>query len=551
MEIKVSVRNRQVCNCGWKHYRSKKLLEHLKSEHGYSSIEEAYVSFNHSGIRPTCKCGCGKETSFSGWNVGFSRFKNGHNANIYIAHSAEDAAAITESRRQKLTGRVGWSAGLTKESSVSLARAAEARSKTVSEQFANGRQQWSKGLTKETDGRVAAAANQSVERFRSGEQKQWHSGHTKETHSGLLKMSKTLMSVFNDPSRRKRLDGLKRLDGQEVLRRIEKYASDFTITSDLSDYVHYKTENLRLVHKKCGTEDSYSLVGIMSNRCKSCDPAGSLPQLEVSKYINSLGFQTDLCSREIIAPYEIDIEVLGTNLCVEFNGLYFHSELFKHYDYHSLKSRMASEVGRRLIHIFDDEWANKRDIVKSMIAHRLGVSQTKFMARKGKIRELTSSERRNFFESNHIDGDVRAMKGFGIVVDDVIVAAISLRKPFHKKYVEHLEVARFCTQTFASVQGALGRLTRVAAAFAKNSGYKSLLTYVDNRHGVGDSYLKVGYEVVGKTANRFWWTDTRTKLDRFKVRADSRNGLTERDVANQLGVVKVFGCPNTILKLKL
>lgn len=543
--------NHHVCNCGYKHYRSKKFLEHLRNEHGHQSLEEAYVCFYHSGIRPTCKCGCGFETRFAGWNFGFAKFKNGHNANIYAVCSLEEALAISENRRQKLVGKVGWSKGLTKESSESIARAAVTRSKTVLEQFANGRQQWSKGLTKETDERLAVLASRSRESFKSGKRKQWHSGCTKYTHLSLAKMSTTLVSVFNDSTRRKRLDGLKRLDGKEVLRRIEAHAPDFVMLSDISDYVHYKTENLRLIHNKCGIEEKYSLVGLMSNRCKLCDPAGSLPQLEVSKYINSLGFQTDLCSREIIAPYEIDIDVIGTNLCIEFNGLYFHSELFKHHDYHSMKSRMASENGKRLMHVFDDEWSNKRDIVKSMIAHRLGVPQSKLMARKGKIKELTSKERKIFFESNHIDGDVRATKSFGLVINDKIVAAISLRKPFHKKYEKHLEVARFCTQTFTSVQGALGRLTKVAATFAKNNLSNSLLTYVDNRHGQGDSYLTVGYKIIGKTTNRFWWTDTRTKLDRFKVRADSKSGLTEREVANQLGVVKVFGCPNTILELKL
>lgn len=536
--------------CDFEHGRSKAFQVHLQS-HGYETIKDAYIAIFLNGVHPVCACNlCGKETVFVSWNSGFTKFINGHNANLKSSYSEEEANLISEKRKNSLRGKVGWSAGLSKENDERLAKAAKARSVTVKKQFDNGRIQWSKGLTKETDERLAVAAKCAHEKFVSGERVSWQTGLTKENSVGLRKMSESLKITFNEPKRRNRLDKLKQLNNVEILRRIREYATNFEMITDISEYKHYKEDNLMFLCKRCNRQELYSLISICANRCKSCDPAGSLPQIEISKYINSLGFETDLCNKEIISPYEIDIDVIGKNFCIEFNGLYFHSELFKHPDHHAMKSRLCEENGKRLFHVFSDEWEHKKDIVKSMIAHKLGISEHKIGARECSIITLSSKDKRKFFDENHIDGDVNSKIAFGLVdKSGLIVAAISLRKPFHKKYTGQLEVGRFCTSKFYTVHGALSRLTKRAVAYAKENEFSSIMTYVDSRHGVTTNYLKSGYSIIGKTSNRFWWTDTRIRIDRFKVRADKKNKLSEREVANQLGVTKIWGCPSFTLTI--
>jgi hypothetical protein len=122
--------------------------------------------------------------------------------------------------------------------------------------------------------------------------------------------------------------------------------------------------------------------------------------------------------------------------------------------------------------------------------------------------------------------------------------------PFHKKYKGQLEIARFCTKLYSRCPGGLSRLTKYALQHCIERGFTSLLTYVDTRFGTKAGYATAGWNFEGRTVNRFWWTDGRNRIDRFKIRADKSNNMTEKEVAESLGVVKIWGCPNLIFTKK-
>lgn len=60
--------------------------------------------------------------------------------------------------------------------------------------------------------------------------------------------------------------------------------------------------------------------------------------------------------RELLKGYEVDYLIPKNKLCIEYDGLYWHSEEFKDNNYHSKKSAIAHRAGFRMIHIFSDEW---------------------------------------------------------------------------------------------------------------------------------------------------------------------------------------------------
>jgi len=53
---------------------------------------------------------------------------------------------------------------------------------------------------------------------------------------------------------------------------------------------------------------------------------------------------------------EIDIYIPEYNIGIEFNGLYWHSEVYKEKNYHIDKTNYFKERGIRIIHIWEDEW---------------------------------------------------------------------------------------------------------------------------------------------------------------------------------------------------
>ena len=93
-------------------------------------------------------------------------------------------------------------------------------------------------------------------------------------------------------------------------------------------------------------------------------------------------------SKRIISPYEIDIYLPEKKLAFEFNGLYWHNELNKSNDYHLMKTNMCEAQGIHLIHIYEDNWLYKQEIVKSMILNLLGKSE-RILATKCEIKEVS------------------------------------------------------------------------------------------------------------------------------------------------------------------
>lgn len=86
---------------------------------------------------------------------------------------------------------------------------------------------------------------------------------------------------------------------------------------------------------------------------------------EVVEFIYSLGFETRktaLYGRDNAAIYEIDIEIIGTNLYIECNGDYWHCDKrIKNPNYHKIKSVLVNkQLGGHLIHIFETEWKNNK-----------------------------------------------------------------------------------------------------------------------------------------------------------------------------------------------
>jgi hypothetical protein len=189
-----------------------------------------------------------------------------------------------------------------------------------------------------------------------------------------------------------------------------------------------------------------------------------------------------------------------------------------------------------------------------MIAHSLGLTRRKIGARVCTLREISAKERKLFFEDNHIDGDAKAKKAWGLFdKEDTLVACLSVRRASHKKYNDAIEIARFATTLNTGVIGGLSRLCKVAKEFAKEEGAKRLITYLDTRCGniENSGYEKCGFRKIWKTPPRFWWTDGVHRIDRFKIKADKSLNLTEKQVADQFNVIKIWGCSNLLFELEL
>ena len=119
---------------------------------------------------------------------------------------------------------------------------------------------------------------------------------------------------------------------------------------------------------RCNTEHEYDLTR-QYLRCPICDSSLSTFQSEVTDYVKSLLPNEPIVTnnRAVLSPLEIDIYIPNKNIAIETNGLYWHSEVSgaKDKNYHLNKTKLCLSKGIRLLHIYENEWKDQREIVKS------------------------------------------------------------------------------------------------------------------------------------------------------------------------------------------
>lgn len=94
----------------------------------------------------------------------------------------------------------------------------------------------------------------------------------------------------------------------------------------------------------------------------------SKSEQEIANFIST--FYNGECirnSREIISPFELDLYYPEKKIAVEFNGDYWHSELFKDKEYHYNKFKLCKESDVLLVSVFESEWHSRKELIKSYL----------------------------------------------------------------------------------------------------------------------------------------------------------------------------------------
>ncbi|NPV12859.1 MAG: hypothetical protein HPY57_13895 [Ignavibacteria bacterium] len=259
-------------------------------------------------------------------------------------------------------------------------------------------------------------------------------------------------------------------------------------------------------------------------QCTICNPIGNKFSGKENLLLNFIkenyNGEIILNCRNIISPYELDIYLSNLNLAFEFNGLYWHSELYKDKNYHINKTDLCQEKGIQLIHIWEDDWNFKQDIVKSMILNKLGKTPNKIYARKCKIKEINDNKLvRKFLDENHIQGHIGSSVKIGLFYNDELVSLMT----FGKKRVfmnsvskeDEWELLRFCNKLNTNVIGAASKLFKY---FTKNFTFTEITTYADRSHSNGKLYETIGLKFISKTNPNYYYVIDGIRKHRFGFR---------------------------------
>jgi hypothetical protein len=298
-------------------------------------------------------------------------------------------------------------------------------------------------------------------------------------------------------------------------------------------------------------------------RCLVCFPyirKTSHYEVEIEKWLLSLSIKNIVKNdRSVISPKELDIYLPDFKLAIEFNGLWAHSELDKgeikgkNPQYHLNKTNACKAKGIQLIHIFEDEWVEKQDIVKSIIKSRLGLTEDKIYARKCEIKKVENREAKNFLFDNHLSPPmVRKKANFGLFYKDELVYLVVIGKPrFSKNY--QYEVLRSCGKINTQISGGFSKLIKCAVNELK---IISLVSYVDRRYFTGRGYGN--WDFMGNSDPSYFYTkdytnrESRMNYQKYKmIENEEDKKLAEWTLMQLAGYDRVWDCGTLTYSISL
>eukprot|EP00536_Pseudo-nitzschia_multiseries_P002750 jgi/Psemu1/184276/e_gw1.38.142.1 len=173
----------------------------------------------------------------------------------------------------------------------------------------------------------------------------------------------------------------------------------------------------------------------------------------------------------------------------------------------------------KVIHLHQDIWNSKREIVRHRLMAQLGNNDTgrsattrRIFARKTVVRRISASVAMEFLDDHHLWGATKAKHNYGLFVrkskdatvdvdvdvdesELVAVATFSTRRKIVRSGKAHRshELLRFCSRKDSNVVGGISKLIK---AFVTEKIPDDIVTVVDRDWGDGSGWYPLGFHSV-------------------------------------------------------
>lgn len=288
---------------------------------------------------------------------------------------------------------------------------------------------------------------------------------------------------------------------------------------------------------------------ILGSGCPNCAAGRSISvdEQELCDFLRSHGFIVEQSNRDVLKGMELDMLIKDHNLAIEFNGLYWHSEnQGKDKTYHYNKWFNAKKAGIQLLQIWEDEWKNNKEQVKTMLLHKLGINDSmRIYARKTRVDVVSLEDARNFLATNHIQGFAAGSYYYGLYADNSLHAVIILKKEAGNR----LNIVRYATN--ATV---VGGFTKLIAYIERTLKPTAMVTFSDHCVSDGSLYANNGFTIESEISPDYRYVIGMKRHHKFgfrlkKFRDDPsllwQDGMTERELATLNGIDRIWDAGKT------
>lgn len=303
-----------------------------------------------------------------------------------------------------------------------------------------------------------------------------------------------------------------------------------------------------IICNQCGDEFRQRINDHLNGSgCPSCAKVGpSAAEQELADFVYSLGVPMVQNDRTILKGRELDIVCPLHGVAIEYNGLYWHSDLAgKPKNYHLEKTRACNACGLRLIHIFEGD---DMEQAKKLIAHALGANRAESVyARKCRVFPIDGKLAKEVLTEHHPQGYTTAAHHLGTYYGEELVAVTSIGNPFRSKLYK-FELKRHVT--VRPVIGGLGKVVKYFKREHMKPGEK-LGSLCDLSRFDGKSYEAAGFTLDAILPPDYQYAVKGERVHKSKYQKSGIARLlpeyydaakTEREMMEAAGIDRVYDC---------
>lgn len=282
--------------------------------------------------------------------------------------------------------------------------------------------------------------------------------------------------------------------------------------------------------------------------CHSCSHLSSNAENEVANFIYGLGFNVIRNNKEILDGKEIDIYIPERKAAIEYDGLIWHSGKFgKSKDYHLMKTQLCEEKGIRLIHIFEDEWLNRRKAVEFRLKRILNCINlfNNVNIDKCNIVEIGKNKVKDFLKKNNIEEYKQSFVNIGCIYGVKLIGLMSFAR---KTQEDNSWFVSNCS--LSNTYESNGLIKKIITYFIEKHNPNSIRWDVDRRwfnKTYESDLVKIGFVLkeIGKPRYYYVVKHKRlTKYDIIKMKSKSKEykRLTESEFVNKMNYYRIYDC---------
>lgn len=353
---------------------------------------------------------------------------------------------------------------------------------------------------------------------------------------------------------------------------VNNILNDINIRKQISETIRLKTiNNLNILLKnqnkeiltynnncivkcyKCNNEYNiskshlYTLLRLKIDTCRTCNPklnSRSTTENELYEFCKNEYSYLEIIPNYNKLKYEIDIFFPELNFGIEYNGLYWHSEIYRDKNYHQDKLEYFEKQNINILQVWEDDWNFKQEIIKNII--RSKINPVRIYGRKCILKEINSNDSKIFHNQYHLDGYSISKIHIGLFYNDELISLCSFGKSrFNKKY--EYELTRYTTMNNYSI---IGGFSKMLNYFEKTYKPNSIISYKKLDLGYKNFYEQVGFKKEKRLQPNYYWVVNKKRENRIKYQRHKLENIlpeqSEIDYMYEKGYYRCFDCGSDV-----